>query len=93
MTLSLVGFSGPEPRVWVWCLEGTSSLLRLGWVSFHFLRVATCPKANNVLCCRRCWAPVLSGSWNVNEREEVEPGAYVSGLQTHDGFWVMMREA
>jgi hypothetical protein len=89
---ALAGLLGPGPRVRVGCLDGTRGLFFLGGVSFHFLKVAMCPKTNSVLCCRRHCAPEPSGSWNANEREEEEPGAYELGLWTHEGFWVMMRD-
>jgi hypothetical protein len=47
---ALAGLLGPGPRFGVMFLEGLRGLNFLGGVSFHFLRVATCLKANSVLC-------------------------------------------
>ena len=62
-----------------------------GGVFFQRLMVAICPRANNILWHRRFMASEPSGSSKENKMEDTEPGEYMAGARTHEGFCVMLR--
>jgi hypothetical protein len=74
---------------------GGAGVTRLGGggFCFHRLTMPICPKAKSCLVWSRAWAPVPSGSSKEKVREDDVPERYVEGSLTHEGFWVIMREA